>query len=70
MKNIEEQIKELPPELRREVEDYIEFLVERRLKKPRGKPNFGWAGALRELRDQYTSVELQHKISAWRIGEK
>lgn len=67
---LEERIKELPPELRREVEDFIEFLLEKRLKKPRGKPNFGWAGALRDLRDQYTSMELQHKISEWRIGEK
>lgn len=41
MKNIEEKIKELPPELRREVEDFIEFLVEKRRKRRRRKPNFG-----------------------------
>lgn len=71
MKNIiEERIKELPPELQREVEDFVQFLLEKRLKRPRGKPNFGWAGALKDLREQYTSVELQHKISEWRIGEK
>jgi len=70
MKDIEERIKELPPELRREVEDFVEFLVEKRMKRPRGKPIFGWAGALKDLRDQYTSVDLQHKISEWRIGEK
>ncbi|MFQ6094215.1 MAG: DUF2281 domain-containing protein [bacterium] len=70
MKSIEERIKELPPELQREVVDFIDFLTERRLRQPRGKPNFDWAGALKDLRDQYTSVELQHKISEWRIGEK
>lgn len=70
MKNIAEKIKELPPDILRKVEDYIEFLVEKRLKKPRGKPKFGWAGALNDLRDKYTSVELQHKITKWRIGGK
>lgn len=70
MKSIEERIKELPPELQQEVVDFIDFLTERRLRQPRGKPNFDWAGALKDLRDQYTSVELQHKISEWRIGEK
>jgi len=70
MKDIEERIKELPPRLQEEVEDFVEFLLEKQQKKPRGKPNFGWAGALKDLRGQYTSVELQHKISEWRIGEK
>jgi len=70
MKNIADRIKELPPELQQEVEDFIEFLKERRLGRPRGKPTFSWAGALRDLREKYTSVELQHKISEWRIGEK
>lgn len=70
MKTIEERINELPPELRREVEDFIEFLVEKRQKRLRGKPNFPWAGALKDLRDRYTSVELQHKIAEWRIGER
>ncbi len=70
MKNLEEKIRELPPEIRQEVEDFIEFLPEKRYRRPQGKPKFDWAGALKDLRDQYTSVELQHKISAWRIGEK
>jgi len=34
MKTIDDLIKELPPELRDEVEDFIQFLIERRLKKP------------------------------------
>ena len=63
MQGIEEMVKELPPDLQREVEDFVRFLIETRLKRPRGKPTFDWVGALRDLRDQYTSVELQHKIS-------
>ena len=34
-----------------------------RLKK---KPKFDWAGGLKELRAQYTSVELQKKALEWR----
>lgn len=67
---VQDLIKALPPELQREVEDFARFLLEKRTKKRRGKAKFGWAGALKDLREQYTSVELQHKISEWRIGEK
>jgi len=30
---------------------------------------FDWAGGLTELKDKYTSVELQHKISEMRSGK-
>ena len=68
MKRLEEMVRELSPELRQEVEDFVEFLIKKRLKRVRTKPKFNWAGSLKDLRDQYTSVGLQHKISAWRIG--
>lgn len=73
MKRIEEMIKELPPELRQEVQDFVEFLIEKgkkRTKRARNKPKFDWAGALKDLKDQHTSVGLQHKISDWRAGDK
>jgi mRNA-degrading endonuclease RelE of RelBE toxin-antitoxin system len=70
MKTIEEKINKLPPEDRKEVEDFVEFLLKNRKKRAKGKPAFKWAGILRDLRDKYTSVELQHEISRWRIGEK
>ncbi|MBI4317079.1 MAG: DUF2281 domain-containing protein [Chloroflexi bacterium] len=70
MDSLDERIRELPPELQREVEDFVEFLLEKRLKKHRRKPELRWAGALKDLRGKYTSVELQHKISEWRIGER
>ncbi|MBI4494347.1 MAG: DUF2281 domain-containing protein [Chloroflexi bacterium] len=63
---LEELIRELPPEMREQVRDFVQFLLEKRAKKPRGKPRFDWAGALKDLRDQYTSVELQHRIVEWR----
>lgn len=70
MQTLKELVEQLPPNLQQEARDFVEFLLKRREKKPRGRPRFDWAGALKDLRDQYTSVELQHKISGWRIGEK
>ncbi len=63
-----ELVQSLPSEMQQQVQDYIEFLLEKR-RKPHGKPTFEWAGALKDLRDQYTSVDLQHRISDWRIQE-
>lgn len=65
MPSLEDRIKDLPPDLRREVEDFVDFLIDRRILHPRGKMKFAWEGALADLRDQYTSVELQHKILEW-----
>lgn len=67
---LEERISGLPPELRREVEDFVEFLLEKQLRRRGGKPKFSWAGELSDLRSKYTSVELQHKVSEWRSGER
>lgn len=67
-KTLEDLVKQLPPHLQDEVRDFAEFLIERQANKPRRKPRFDWAGGLRDLRDEYTSVELQHKISKWRVA--
>ena len=68
MRSLEEKIKNLPPGYRQEVEDFVEFILEKRLKRKREKPKFNWAGAAKDLRDKYSSVELQHKILELRIG--
>ena len=65
MCRIEEMIKELPPELQQEVDDFVQFLLEKRVRRPKGQLKLDWRGALRDLRDQYTSVELQHKVLEW-----
>ncbi|HAA83621.1 DUF2281 domain-containing protein [Thermodesulfobacterium commune] len=65
---LKELIDQLPPDLYQVVEDFIEFLLTKR-KKPIKPPTFEWAGALEDLRDSYTSVELQHKILDWRSGK-
>ncbi|MFC1714312.1 DUF2281 domain-containing protein [Candidatus Poribacteria bacterium] len=61
MGSIEDKIKLLPPELQREVEAFVESLIESQIRRSEHKLRLNWRGALRDLRDQYTSVELQHK---------
>ncbi len=58
---IVESTKELPEELQAEVRDFARYLRDTRVQKPKGKMKLTWRGALRDLRDHYTSVELQHK---------
>ncbi len=65
MKTIEEKIKELPPELQQEVADFVEFLLKTKVRRKQKKLRMTWAGALREFRDQFTSLELQKKALEW-----
>ena len=69
MQTLKEMVEQLPPELQEEVHDFVEFLLVRRAAKlkakKRGELKLDWRGALRDLRDKYTSVELQHKVLEW-----
>lgn len=65
-KSIDEMVNELPQMQQVEVRDFVEFLLTRQRSYPRRKPQFDWAGALRDMRDDYTSVDLQHEIARWR----
>lgn len=67
--SIEEMIKSLPEDLQKKVLEYIQSLLDKEGKKSGGEPKFDWEGALEDLKTRYTSVELQHKVSEWRIGE-
>jgi galactose-1-phosphate uridylyltransferase len=69
-RSLEDIIKELPPDLKRELEDFAQFLWEKKRKKTKRKLKLTWAGALADLADKYTSVELQHKILDWMIEDK
>jgi len=66
MQTLKELIEQLPPELQEEVRDFVEFLLERKACKRGRKLRQDWAGALREYRSQYTSLELQRKALEWR----
>ena len=65
-KSLEEMVREVPSKYRAQLRSYVQFLLARRTTEPTGKPLFTWAGALEGLREQYTSVELQHRIARWR----
>jgi len=54
--------------LRREVLDYLDFLLGKYQgrENSRGKFKFDWEGGLSEIREEFTSVELQHKALEWR----
>lgn len=66
METLESLVVKLPQELHREARTYIEFLLEKHRKRTKRRPRLDWASALRDLREQYTSVELQHRIVDWR----
>jgi hypothetical protein len=66
MGEAEKKIRQLPQELQSEVEDFIDFLIEKRASLRKKKPTFNWIGGLKEFRDRYTSLELQKMASQWR----
>jgi len=67
-KEIELKTQQLPEDLRREVLDYMEFLLKRhKTKKSVAKKfRFDWEGGLSGIREEFSSVELQHRALEWR----
>ncbi len=65
-KPIAELMKELSPAVQAEVRDFIEFLLMKQKRTPSRTLRQDWAGALRDQREQYTSLELQRKALDWR----
>jgi len=66
---LKQQIDRLPTELQAEVEEYVDNLVKEYEREGRTRPTFQWTGALQDLGNRYTSVELQHKVSEWRTDD-
>ena len=67
MGKFEEMVRNLPPDLQKEVEDFIQFLLNKqKTRKPAKKLRQDWAGALKDYRNKYTSLELQKKALEWR----
>jgi hypothetical protein len=62
MTTLTEFVEQLPPDIQKEIKDFADFLLEKRAKKKHKVPTFDWEGALNDLGEQCTSVELQHKI--------
>jgi hypothetical protein len=66
-KTLEELVRAVPLEYRSQLRGYVESLLARACAEQGGEPQFAWAGALEDLRERYTSVDLQHQIARWRI---
>ena len=66
-KKLEDIIKELPQDLRKELEDFAQFLWEKKFKQgfKRKKLSLTWVGGLKEYPDKFTSLDLQKKALEW-----
>ena len=67
--SLDDMLRMLPPELQMEVRDFVAFLLEHRVKRHVLLMKFQWEGALKDLRGQYTSVQLQHQILTCGVDE-
>lgn len=63
MDRLQELIERLPQELRKEVERYIAELLDRADMSDGKRLKLGWVGALKDIDDPRSSVEIQHAIS-------
>jgi hypothetical protein len=66
VKSLEELVQELSPDLRSEVRDFVEYLLSKQERRAGKTLRQDWAGGLRDYREQYTSLELQHQALQWR----
>ena len=66
--SLQDMLRMLPPALQAEVRDFVAFLLKHRVKRQTVPMKFQWEGALKDMRGQYTSVQLQHQISELRGG--
>jgi len=63
-----EDFENLPKHIQKQLIEYAEFLISKykKDKKRSGKPahlSFNWENGLSEMKTDYSSVELQHKIN-------
>ncbi len=68
MSEIEEMAKKLSPDLRIQVKNFMQFLIEQKKQNRRTTLRQDWAGALRDVKNEYTSPGLQKKALEWRGG--
>jgi hypothetical protein len=66
-----EDFENLPKQVQKQLIEYAEFLISKyKNDKKKNKKSvllsFDWENGLRELKNDYTSVELQHKINELR----
>lgn len=62
MDDLAAKIETLPPALQQEVEDFVDFLQSKYAPQKKGNMKLDWRGGLADLKDEYSSVELQHEV--------
>jgi len=65
LKSLNEVVKKLPPEKQNEVVSFAKKLLQKGKKSSNKQIDISWAGALKEYREQYTSLDLQKKVLEW-----
>ena len=63
---LQTKLERLTPEQQAAVATFVDGLLKQAAPPPRPAMTFEWAGCLADLRDQYTSVELQKEANRWR----
>lgn len=64
---IENRFNVLPDDLKKEVLDFIDFLMaKRKQEKISSQFDFTWEGGLTDFKDDFNSVDLQHQSMDWR----
>ena len=59
-------VKQLPADLQREVRNFAEYLLDTKVDDaPSDRLSLDWAGGLRDLSGQVTSLELQKNALEW-----
>lgn len=64
MSSIENKISKLSPKLIEELDQYLDYLVNRRVIDSQKKLRLDWAGGLKEIK--MSALELQKKSLEWR----
>ena len=65
--SLEYKLSTLPDDLQKEVIDFIDFLISKNKQDNVSSSfSFSWEGGLSDLREEFTSVELQHRTMDWR----
>lgn len=62
MNNLCDKINKLPADLKKEVDDFVTFLIERNKISSLKSIKFQWRGGLRDNKNTCSSLELQHSI--------
>jgi Protein of unknown function (DUF2281) len=67
IQDIERKIQKLPPSTMAELDSFLDKLLKKGERKGTGKLKQDWAGALKEFKTEFTSLELQKKALDWRV---